>query len=302
MICDKCFMTDKDCPICQGSGVILDSPKATISPTRLAAFGSEEQPIHASMLPELINCNWKVAVAFLVETVRESNEAADTGSAMHIAVAEWHREGKVDAAIEAMRSKLDRYKKANLDEAAKLFRLYSRDPRNKEASFAEYQGQKLIEKQIEFVLQPAKNDPTQAPIHIVGTLDQVRLDPLGKPRVWDLKTSKRPGWDLMNMYLYQLAAYSLGASKLLSTPVNLGGLITPRHYKGDPESLPLGVFWNYPHKFDDLASIIQGVRLAVAQIRAGEFHISPGSHCHYCPLETTNDCISVLQSVSVVPD
>jgi hypothetical protein len=300
VICTTCFTTNMACQTCNGSGVMPD-PQAGQKKPRfdLRKFGTEECPIHASAVPELIKCSWKTAMMLIFTPTDESNEAADTGSACHVAVADWHRNKDVNAAIAAMQAKRDaKFPKADLAEAAAMFLRYIKDPRNIQAEFAKINGELFIEKSIKITLRPSEEDKTQAPIKFVGTIDQVRLVN-GRPRVWDLKTSKRPGWELLNMHIYQIAIYCVGASKALRMPVTLGGLITPRHYgKEHPEKAPTGVFWEYPHKFGDLEPLLNGVRHAVAAIRAGDVHPSPGEQCRYCPAHETSECVPLLRSVS----
>lgn len=289
------------CRTCAGRGTV--GTAAGVLPKtpqhNLRCFGDEEHPLHASSIPTMIKCTWSAALMFIFDTEYESSEAADTGSACHVAVAEWHRRKDIKAAVEAMRDSANRYPQANLQEAAALFLLYQEDPRNKEAEIAvDAKGELLIERKITVRLPPAENDPTQKEIVIIGTMDQVRIGVDTRPKVWDLKTSKRPGWDLMNAHIYQLGAYALGASFELKKQVGLGGLICPRHYKNSPPAAaPSGVFWPYPNRFNDLEHIVRGIQNAVALIRGGQVMVSPSDQCKYCNGKGTEECLPLLGEV-----
>lgn len=286
---------------CGGSGIVANTSGEILRVKKdLRCYGDASNPIHASALPNIIKCNWSAALMFLFADEYESSEAADTGSATHVAVAEWHRSKEVKAAIEAMRDNSAKYPKANLTEAANMFLLYQADPRNKEAEIASHNGKLLIEQRITITIAPAQDDPSpEKEIVIVGTLDQVRVGVDGRPSVWDLKTSKWAGNVLMNMYFYQLGAYALGASSLMNKPVKLGGLITPRHYTQEktPEKSPIGIFWNYPNRFHDLEHVLNGIRHSVAQIRSGMVWPSPSDQCKYCPGRGTEECVPLLGSI-----
>lgn len=302
MLCTACFSTNPVCRTCGGSGSTPDP----IGPNRGVLrdpkkFGTHEYPLHASAIPELMKCSWKAAMIYYFEPEDGSNAAADTGSATHVAVSNWHKNKDIAAAVREMRDVSERkFGQADLTEAAAMFLLYTKDPRNQEAEIARgSDGQLLLEQHVSFSIKAAENDPTQEEIAVVGTIDQIRLRH-GRPEVWDLKTSKKPGFDQLNMYLYQIAAYAIGASSLLGTRVRMGGLITPRHYKKEnpPENSPVGVFWPYPHKFDDLEYLLNGLRHIVATIRLGGVYVSPGEQCRYCPARGTEECLPLLRSIT----
>lgn len=299
LICPQCYQTNTACQACNGAGVTPDAQAHQVPKKDIRLFGTKDYPIHASAVPEIIRCQWKAAMIYLATPDDESGEAADTGSMTHVAVAAWHRDKDIAAAISALRESEARFAKGNVSEATSMFYLYTRDPRNHCEIATDQEGRLLVEYKTQISITPSKSDPTQAPIEIVGTLDQVRLI-YQKPKVWDLKTSKRPGLDQLNMYLYQIGMYSLMASKALGMPVSPGGLITPRHYKkgADPETSPPGIFWEYPLRFNDIGPLINGLRNAVASIRAGTVHPSPGDYCRYCPMQSTGECIPLLRSLT----
>jgi hypothetical protein len=222
-----------------------------------------------------------------------SGPAADTGSLTHVAVAEWHRNPDIAAAIAEMQAAHPRFAQGDIAEATQLFFQYTQDEANQGDIIArDSNGQLLVEFKTSIRLTPAPSDPTQKPIVIQGTIDQVRIRN-GRPEVWDLKTSKKEPSDQLNMYLYQLGAYALMASNHLKTPVRLGGLICARQYSrrgGQAHCL-------YGNRYSDLSTIIQGIRLAVSLVRQGRPFPGPGEHCRYCPLGSVAECVPALQRI-----
>lgn len=289
-ICQTCFQTNIACPQCGGFGVKPDASLMALPIAKpMAAFATPENPLHASGIPDLIKCQLRSALIHLFGSEYESSEAADTGSMTHVGVASWHRDKDVAKAIEEMRESQSRYSHANLAEATQLFWQYAQDPRNQEAEVIK------IEHKSSICITPAACDETKAQIVIVGTIDQIR-NVNGVWCVYDLKTSKRWGKDQLNMYLYQLAAYTLMAANEFQRPVKMGGLICPRFYKNDPASPE--AHWPYAHRFNDIGPLINGIRFAVAAVRNGQVHPSPGEHCRYCPQQDTSTCIPTLRSIS----
>ena len=253
----------------------------------ISRFATEDRPLHCSGLGTLLKCPWRAAMQFLYEDQDVGSEAGDTGSATHVAVAELHRGKEVADCIAAMKDRLGKYPKADLQEAAALFLSYAADTRNRGAEVV------LIEKEVAFQISPAEEDKTQAPIQVVGTLDQVRKVN-GIYKLFDLKTSKKDGVDLLNQHVFQIAAYCIGASIFLNTKVQPGALICPRKYKTkDPSTAP--VFYHFTWTFDDIEQILYGVRHAVAKIRAGEYWHVPGDYCTWCPAKTPDFCLPKLK-------
>lgn len=233
---------------------------------------------------------------FIIEGLLEtSGPAADTGSATHKAVETWHQNGQDHAAaIGKMHADTARYPLADLPEAAALFLRYSADPRNIKAKFAQHNGKTVIETKIAIELAPAPNDPTKEKIVIIGTLDQLRLDEYGRKKLYDLKTSKRPGNVLLREHQYQIAAYVKGAAKLLGERVDPGSLICPRQYNDSTrlaQSAPPGVFFPFAWTFDDVDRILDGLRYVVAAIRSGVSWFNPGEYCDYCHFKSPDFCM-----------
>lgn len=297
VICPSCFGTRfGTCAICSVE-VVATRPPCDVAPKEgrsLTDFGTVAFPLRASGLPKLVMCPWEAAMEFLFECHDESGPAADTGSATHAAVAAWHTMGH-DAAS-AVKSMVDRsgeFPKADFDEATVMFLNYTRDPRNVKAEVVE------VERKVSFVLPPAPEDETQKEIAVNGKVDQIRIVD-GLYRVYDLKTSKKSGLDLMRQHQYQIAAYVVGASHIFGKPVHPGALICPRHYVRGilPETEPAGVFFQFPWTFEDARFILWGLRRIVASIRSGEVWHQGGEHCRWCPAGSPDVCLPRLRSVT----
>lgn len=288
LICQYCFQTNIACQHCGGNGVKPDFSLPVIKlPRPISDFATATVPLHASSVPDLIKCALRSTMQYLFTEEFESSEAADTGSMTHVGVADWHRNKDIANAVEEMRKSQERYPQANLSEAAQLFLNYTQDPRNQEAEVT------VVEHKSSIIFTPASSDETKKAIVIVGTIDQIRVVS-GQWFIWDLKTSKRTGEDQLNMYIYQLAAYAIMASNEFNRPVGLGGLLCPRHYRIGDNSKAI---WKYPHRFNDIGPLINGIRFAVAAVRNGLVHPSPGEHCRYCPQQSTSQCIPLLRSI-----
>lgn len=285
MICPSCLGTRVDCAFClQGLTSLPVVPHLPADSPQLKDFGAVRAPLHASGLDSLVRCPWNIVMEYLFGRNDESGPAADTGSACHAAVAAWHLLGKdAAAAVEAMALKAGKFPLADLDEAAALFLLYANDKRNREADVV------AVEREISFLLPACSEDPTGEAVHVIGQLDQVRRVN-GKLLVYDIKTSKRPGRELMDAHQYQVAAYCLGASWLFGEPVGPGALICPRRYPGE-------AYFPYQWTFDDARFVLWGVRRIVAAVRAGEVWNLGGMHCRYCPAGSTDNCVPKLREV-----
>lgn len=226
------------------------------------------------------------------EGERTSSPAADTGSAVHAAIAAYHTVAKGDAraSLEAMREGLAKYPLADLHDAELSFRPYAADTRNTEAEVV------LVEREISLRLAPAETDPTTQEIVIVGTLDQVRRE-RGLLVVCDVKTGKRlEGEDMLNDHCLQLCAYQLGASALLGEPVRGACVIRTYDYRKKAKG---PVFWNAAWGVKDAESLMRGVAHVVANIRAGRAWAAPGEHCRWCPAGSPSGCQQSLRQESL---
>lgn len=229
----------------------------------------------------------------------EVGEPADTGSATHKAIENWHKGNKKDEklALDKMLEDISKYPKADLSKAASMFRAYIKDPRNIEAEII------AIEEKIEIELPPLDIDPTKQPIIVLGTLDQIRLVN-GKLQLWDVKTGKRPPSFMKTMYSLQLACYCQGASEKLKKEVHPGGFIRTFEYvknihkNPDPATCPENVYVDVDWKYEDIGSLLQIIKQKVALVRMGLYSITPTEACSYCSIGL-NNCPSLLQQLTI---
>lgn len=230
-----------------------------------------------------------------------SGPAADTGTAVHAAVEYWHTHREVAEPIVASMKEVaakcrDLFPLADLDDAERQFRAYCADPRNQTAIIVK------TEQKVSFTIPAHETDETKQEIVITGTLDQIRKEG-GVYSVHDIKTSKRPGWDLLNDHAMQIAAYSIGATQLMGCDVQPGSLIRTRGYlvRGvDPAKKPPGVFFYFPWTLRDAPLILDAIRITVANIRNGYVVVGPGQECNWCPAGGLQSCLPKLIQLSGV--
>src|SRR5262249_44629770 len=119
------------------------------------------------------------------------------------------------------------------------------------------------------------------PVVRQGTLDQVRETPAGL-RLFDVKTGRTEGAQMMDAYAYQVAAYCAMATDLLGEPVTPGARIRTAGYlvkDTTPAKEPPGVFFHLPWTLADCRDLLDAVRLVVTSVRRGEVTFGPGPHC-----------------------
>lgn len=252
----------------------------------LRKFATEKVPLHASGVGALLACPWRVVMEMYAEGEGDSGAAADTGSAMHRAAAEFHRGKEVAACLEVMRGYNHLYPKADLVDAATMFLTYARDPRNRVPTV-------LVEQQIDFGIKAHASDPTQEDISVTGTVDQVREEN-SRCAVWDIKTSKRDPLEILHESMFQAACYCIGASILLGREVHPGGIIMPRRYRSDATG---PTHWPFVWKLSDIPAILEPVRLVVAAVRRGEVWHTPNANCKWCIAKSPDFCFPKLKEL-----
>jgi RecB family exonuclease len=244
-------------------------------------------PLRASELPMLLRCPRSLLLKHLAEDT--SGQAADTGSAVHKAVAALHTHAKSDvaAALKAMEQHLPEYPLADLGTAEMHFRLYAKDPRNKEAKVI------LCEEKIKVTLQAPEGHSEAVEIH--GTLDQVREEG-GRLVVCDVKTGgSYEGDEMLSYYAAQLAAYQVGAAKRLGKHVASSCIIRTKDYlktdrKKQPKPGP--VFWNASWTWNDSLALLDEVRRVVGDVRSGRISTIPSpDNCRWCPGGGIGNCL-----------
>jgi hypothetical protein len=189
-----------------------------------------------------------------------------------------------------MRAAVGSFPQADLDKAAAYVTAYTKDPRNANARIVEN------ERKVYLTLPPSKWDPTGKPIHVEGTLDQLREEN-GVLYVWDYKTGAPGGWEMVHSYAYQLCAYSLAASQTLGRECRIGGIIRARGYfirdVLKPEVSPDGVFFHVTTTPAQATLMMERLKLIVAGIRAGSPLYGPGEHCRLCPHGGLGQCLEL---------
>lgn len=224
----------------------------------------------------------------MLDPARTSSAAADTGTAAHFAISQFHKGETVSDALKQMNAEAPvTFPLADLQEAEKFVRSYTQDPRNGEGAVV------AAELQVSFTLPPHRNDPTGAAIHVTGTCDQVRRNG-GTLEVWDYKTGADDGVTMLHEFTMQLCGYTIGVRRMFSEPVTVGGIIRGRGYqtrgkaKDDPS--PPGVFFHASVDDAQIEACMYRIRSIVAALRRGELLLGPGKYCNYCPHEGITVC------------
>lgn len=258
----------------------------------LTSFATPDFPLHPSGARQILVCPWKVALRHMLDdetTMEESGAPADTGSAMHVAAAAFHRGSSIADSIEEMGRRTRDYPQADLADAAAMFLGYAQDPRNCSSPAGPWKSFPLIERTFQFSIAPHPTDPTGAPITIEMTSDHVVEDEYGRLFVRDIKTTKKEPAKMAAQYTYQVALYCIGVATELQRKVAGARLVFPRKYgKGPPANAP--AHWSYPWGWDDLETIVEPVRFAVANMRRGIVHEFPTEDCTWCHQRSPEAC------------
>lgn len=261
-------------------------------------FADAKRPLRISSLPMLVTCPLRAVLLEEGLLVDESGAAADTGSLLHAYASTWHANGKKGDAAERSvdATAAVKFPKADAAKAKSWFAAYQADPRNRDAVIL------AIEQPVSLVLPCAAHDPTGEPVHLSGTLDQIREDDDG-PRVWDLKTGRSAGVAMFDTYAFQLAGYTLAAAAWLGVDtMRPPGLIRLQGYdaKGtDPSASPHGIFYRSFLTWKRCKMLLDEVVNIVADIRAGRVDIRPGFHCaNVCPARGLSTCLPLAEKIS----
>lgn len=256
-------------------------------PRDVHLIGTPTHFLRPSSLDKLIKC--QVWYTMMIGEDDAGGAAAQTGSLVHAAVAAFHNtpeeNKKVAAAIEAIGLNSPHFPLADLNETRLFLTPYMSDPRNSRANVI------AVECPVSLTLDPHPLDPTKQPIHIRGTLDQIRVQD-GRHVVPDLKTGAPTGWAMIHDYAYQQAAYMLAARASGFPAVDGSYLIRAAGYRTKTAKMPSpdGVFWWMPFTVEGAWALMDRVRLAVATLRMGYVEYGPGPQCSYCPMGGLQDC------------
>lgn len=254
-------------------------------------FASHQRPLRPSSIPKLFKCPMSVFMANADDD--ESNAPADTGSLVHAGAAAFHKtDGDVqfrkEAGDNAIETSLPLFPRGDRSKALTIFAAYAADPTNQNAVVP------WVEEKVTLTLAPSPCDPTQEPIVISGTLDQVRLD--GDTLcVWDIKTGSGKDANETNAeYVLQQCVYTMAARETLNPDILPGGFIyTPGYDKPRGRRfLPLGL------SIEQCKTLLAPLPRIVSLIRQGVplFMPSAGA-CQYCPVRPYTNCLTMYQGV-----
>lgn len=284
----------------------------------LRAFATEAYPLRISGLTMLKACDgagylsWRENLLTLPED-RMSSEAADTGTAVGMAVELWHRDrhARTDdimarvarASAEGEGAARPPFAAARLGDAERVLALYRVDPRNVAAEVPEWS----LEAEVRLTLPPHELDPTGAPIVFVGHLDQIRVERATLWH-WDLKHSSYGGRDLVAQYSWQQIGYAYAIEQTFGRRAGWGGIIRTTGYlvKGagkTKSAAECDVFFPASLRRQETDAVLNGVRLTVAMIRAGALVLRPGSHCGWCSASPAglDYCVEELARLGAIP-
>ena len=219
--------------------------------------------------------------------------AANTGSAVGRAIELAHAGALLDDALRSVTAEApERWPAADLEQVAKWAFAYCCDPRNGPHSPYGTVVPGSCEREVECDLPASPGDPSGEPFRVVGHLDQLRRDPQGRLRVWDVKSGRPGGQELVLQYAWQLAAYALASTATVGETVLPGGIIRLRGYDKVPYMDPAArehaevaaVFYPVQWSLDDCRNMLLSAAGELGRVRAGYIHLRPGLHCLYCPV------------------
>lgn len=237
-----------------------------------------------SALPKAGQCGG-FFLAGLAEGRTAGGTAAQTGTAFHACAAAWHR-GLGDMSLAQALLIAPTVPQADWGQVTEWNNAYAADSRNPSGDTP------VGRVAVPYVELPVSVSwpPGGGPDAIIveGTADQIRRAADGVLEVWDVKTGKGTGLDLLNEAAVQLSAYTVAAAATLGVPVRPGGVIRARDYDtGGP------VFWAASW---DYAGAVVFLRSALADLRdvmRGEVRLRPGRHCEWCPQGGPGVCSDV---------
>lgn len=239
---------------------------------------SPETPLRISSLSSTVRCP-----GFLVSRLVEDNagKAAQNGSAVGRVCQLWHEGWVLEEAIRKAQQEGDEWPQADWDTVRLWAAAYCADPRNGPSSEYGAVVRGSCERVVTLCLPPDPEDPTRQPVYFRGHVDQIR-ERNGQLYVWDIKSGRGSGEELLAEYAWQLAAYSLACTQTMGRLVLPGGIIRLRAYDRHGSSAP-GVFWETPWTPEDVASMLSSALHEIGVIRSGKIPLRPGLHCAWCP-------------------
>lgn len=229
----------------------------------------------------------------MLQTTREgSSAAADSGIAVGRAIQLWHELGEDPLALDEALRRTEaeshaRCPLADWTDVRAWATGYAADTRNGGHVASDF------ELEVRFPL---------GRFVLVGHVDQIRRTPEAGARVWDVKSGKAGGREMLFDYAWQLAAYALACTETLGEPVLPGGLLRVRGYawntrcqwnRDAPSTAPVqfATPWSLAHcreMMDDAEALLE-------LIDAGTVIRTPGEACRYCPGEAPHLCRRLLE-------
>lgn len=228
--------------------------------------------------------------------------AAHSGSAVGRLIELWHRSGEDNADFDSLVAQVrtevpNRWPLARMDDVLRWALSYCGDPRNSGTVLVD-----SLEREVEYSLPAAgelypygsgTNPPK--PLLLRGHLDQVRRESDGVLRVWDVKSGRPDGIDMLYDYALQLAAYAVAATESYGEPVLPGGIIRLRGYHKGRRSQWDGLdeapaFFHAPWTLEQARGMLDTIAAHHALLARGVILRQPGSHCSYCPGESPALC------------
>lgn len=261
---------------------------------------SASNPIRISALNTLNKCQG----FFMLDNREGSSGAADTGTALGRCVEMWHEDGEPEGvdSFQAIVAKVKLeapvasrpFSMARWDEVEAMFLGYAQDPRNRGVV-----DPASLEQTVTLTLPPHSLDTSGRPVFFEGHLDQTRRSG-SWVEVWDLKSGKASGPDMVADYSPQLAFYTLALAAVFPK-VRVGGIIRSRGYicRGKPNPGEHNVLFPAPLSLSTCKAIANQVLLRVAMVRNQEALISPGGHCNYCPAGSVSRCTEQLLAMGI---
>jgi hypothetical protein len=286
---------------------------------RITIGADPAKPLRCSKLGEFAKCTMRLYLVseLLSEREDEGGAAAQNGSLTHVGVAEFHRlqakslAERKKAAWDAILASQAKFPLSDETEVRLFITPYMDDPRNINANVI------AVEQEIRFNLPPHELDETGLPIYCKGTLDQLRLIN-NVAYVYDLKTGKRTGIEMIHDYATQMAAYTHAVREVGRGRATLhfdngsicratddgedwrqwqnaepGCIIRNYGYRVRGANLPSpdGVFYQPPFDSTMLDDIMDAVRLNIALVRNGYVNFGPGGWCSYCEFGGLTGCV-----------
>lgn len=263
----------------------------------LRTFATREWPLRISALTGLQCCpGFTLLSDRKIAEDDRSSAAAETGTAVGRLIELWHLGEKFREALDqAEGEKGADFPSADMEAAEFWFHSYVDDDRNQVNSVLA----ESLEAKVEYELPPAPEDPTGKPIYLVGHLDQVRVLH-GRHSVWDVKSGRAQGKQMLFDYAWQQAGYVLASrQRWPELDVQPGGIIRLRGYTKTKAPSDCNVFYQDPRTVKDCEEQLNNVSLHVALIRQGIIVTAPGKHCCWCPAEFYHLCGPMLDRLTL---